>query len=378
MDREELLELVTEEDIIEILKDLGSENYKSDSQGNLYFLNVCHGGDRYKLHYFKDSKMFMCYTCCGSLSLYDVIMNAKNIVFTEAYKYVCDFKNISLNHKMRKGLQKAKEINSDLDFLKLHLYKKNKSPINLPHYDKQILNLFDDYMPYSWYQEGIKEDIAQYFGVKMYFAQNKAIIPHYDINGNLVGVRARSFNQSEVDSGKKYMPITIQGLTYRYPMNYNLYGIYQNKENIKKFKEAIIFESEKSVMIYGSYYGQENNIALALGGMNLSLYQRDLLVSLGVEEIVIALDKQYQVEYINDENIDKKAKPWKEYENYIKRLIKITEVFMNYCKVSIISCWDETLDYKDSPIDKEKETFEKLYKERYLISDIEELREMID
>lgn len=377
MDKEELLELITTEDVIEILKDLGSEDYKTDNQGNLYFLTVCHGGESHKLYYFTDSKFFKCFTCCGVMSLYDVIMSAKNIEFKESYAYVCKFKNISNKRKMRIGLQKAEIENEDLDFLKIHLYKKEKQMIKLPSYNNYILKMFDDYLPLSWYNEGIAEEISDYFKIKFYINQDKAIIPHYDINGNLVGIRSRSFKKNDIINKRKYMPITIQGLTYRYPMNFNLYGIYQNKENIRKFKKVIIFESEKSVMLYGSYFGQENNIALASCGMTISLYQRDLLLSLGIEEITIAYDKQYRLELIDDENIDKNTKHWKEYEGYIKTLIKISEMFMDYCNVAIITCWDETLEYKDAPIDKGKEVFEEFYKERYYIDDVNELREMI-
>jgi hypothetical protein len=192
-----------------------------------------------------------------------------------------------------------------------------------------------------------------------------------------VGIRARSFSQVDIDSGRKYMPIIIQGLTYRYPMNFNLYGIYQNKENIKKYKKAIIFESEKSVMLYGSYYGQENNISVATCGMTFSIYQKDLLMSLGIEEIIICYDKQYQLEIIENENVDKSSKPWKEYEGFVKRLIKISEMFMEYCNISIVTCWDTRLDYKDAPIDKSKDVFEQLLKERYYINDTQELKELI-
>jgi hypothetical protein len=50
---------------------------------------------------------------------------------------------------------------------------------------------------------------------------------------------------------------------------------------------------------------------------------------------------------------------------------------MDYCNVSVISCWNDRLNYKDSPIDKGKEIFEELYKERFLVTDIEELEELI-
>ncbi|MDD4779079.1 MAG: hypothetical protein PHT02_00550 [Tissierellia bacterium] len=377
MEREELIELITTEDVIEILKDLGSEEYKKDSKGNLYFLTVCHGGDSYKLYYFVDTKFFICFTCCGSMSIFDVIMSAKNIDFKEAYEYICEFKNISTSKKLRYGIQKKEIENQDLDFLNLYSYKKNENKIILPQYDNYILNMFDDYIPLSWYEEGINEEISTYFQIKYYINQNRAIIPHYDILGNLVGIRSRSFNKADLDNGRKYMPIIIQGLTYKYPMNFNLYAIYQNKNNIKKLRKAIIFESEKSVLLYGSYYGQKNNISLASCGMTISSYQKDLLLSLEIDELIICFDKQYQLEIIEDENVDKNKKPWKEYEGYIKRLIKISEMFMDYCNVSIVTCWDSRLDYKDAPIDKGKEVFEQLYKGRYIVNDIQELKEMI-
>lgn len=65
---------------------------------------------------------------------------------------------------------------------------------------------------YSWYEEGINDEISTYFNIKYYIAQNKAIIPHYDIKGNLVGIRGRSFSQTDIDSGRKYMLISIQYL----------------------------------------------------------------------------------------------------------------------------------------------------------------------
>ena len=377
MDRDELINLITTEDIIEILKDLGSNNYKLDDKGNIYFNTVCHNGDSNKLYYFSDTKFFQCFTCCGSLSLFDVVMSAKGIDFIESYNYICNFKGISRFKKLKIGLQKREVQNKDLDFLKFHLYKKENQIIQLPTYDKYILNIFDDYVPLSWYKEGINDEIALFFQIKFYISQNKTIIPHYDINGNLIGIRGRAFFKHETENGKKYMPVTIQNLTYRHPIQYNLYGIFQNQENIRKIKKAILFESEKSVMLYGSYFGQENNISLALCGMSFSLYQRDLLLSLGVEEVTICFDKQYQIELIDDKNIDKNSKVWREYENYIKRLIKISEILMLYCNISVVTCWDKKLNYKDAPIDHGKEIFEQLYRERYYIDNIEELKEMI-
>ena len=374
MDRDELLELITTEDVIEILTELGSKEPILDNQGNMYFQTVCHGGDKQKLHYFPDSKMFMCYTNCGSMSIYDLLMNTNNWTFYESFTYLLDFKGVK-NDILKVGLQNTVK-NTDLDFLNKHLAKIEKKDIKLPSFNKGVLNVFDNYCPSSWIEEGISADVMQYYGIKFYFAQCKAIIPHLDKYGNLVGIKGRNFLQHEIDEGKKYIPVTIQGLTYRYPNNFNLYGLYQNKENIKKYRKVIVFEGEKSVLKYASLYGQKNNISVASLGMGMSLYQRDLLIELGVEEVIIAYDKQYEIEKIGD----KTSEEYKEYIKYLKMLYKTIKLFVNYCNVSVMLCWDDRLDYKSAPLDHGKKIFEELLSERYLVvdEDLEKLKEMIN
>lgn len=375
MNREELLELITTSDVIEIMTEMGSDYPTKDSQGNLYFTTICHGGDKHKLHYFVESKFFMCYTNCGSMSIFDVLMNTNGWKFIEAINYLLKFKNIKIN-KMKIGLQEKTYKNEELDFLNLHLQNYERKHIELPKYNDNVLAIFNKAYPDVWEDEGIKPEIMDYFNIRYYLSQQKGIIPHYDLNGNLVGIKARNFLKNEVEKGKKYIPVTIQGLTYRYHNNFNLYGLYHNKETIKMKKKAILFESEKSVLKYASIYGQENNITLASLGMGVSIYQRDLILDLGVEELTIAYDMQYLLEYTTKDKED--TDEYKEYVKYIKMLIKTVKLFMNYIDVSIILCWDNRLSYKDAPIDKGQEIFEQLYKERYFIDDIEELEELVE
>lgn len=372
---EELLEQVSEEDVVDILLDLGSDEPKRDGQGNYIFNTVCHhGSGKRKLYYYKNSGMFMCYTSCGSMSLYDLIMSATNCEFIDALRYVAEFKGINL-YRRSKGLRFSAR-NEDLDFLNIHTYKpKGTKEIILPSYDEKVLNMFDHYYPEEWYNEGIKEEVARAYGIRFYFAQMKAIIPHYDFKNRLVGIRGRSFLKEDLDAGRKYMPVTIQGLTYKHPTAYNLYGFNRNHENIKRFKSVILFEAEKSVMLYESYYGAENNVSVATLGMNVSNYQRDLLLSCGINEVTIAFDKQYTNEIV--EKADKRSKEYREYVRYIKNLIKITKMFEAYCNVYVILSWGDELSYRDAPIDRGKETFEQLYRNRYLTNS-EELEELIN
>lgn len=369
---EELINQIGIEDIIDIMIENGSDEPKYDNDGNMYFTTICHGGKKRKLHFFTESKFFMCYTSCGSLSLFDVLMNANNWTFKQSFNYIANFANISTNNK-HKGLRIQSAKNLDLDFLDIHLYAPTKTIIQLPKYDKTILDYFSPYYPDCWEDEGITPEIMQHYGIKFWFEQYKGIIPHFNAMGDLVGIRGRNFYDYEIKAGKKYIPITVQGLTYRYPKNFNLYGIYQNKDNIRNFKKAIIFESEKSVLKYASYFGQENNISVASLGMTLSTYQRDLIVNQDVEEVIICMDKQYEIEYIDDKDTDQ----YREFQKYVKNLIKITKLFMNYCNISFVLCWDGRIDYKDAPIDKGKEVFSELLRDRYMVTNIEELEELI-
>lgn len=378
IDSEELMELITVDDIKQIMKDLGSEYCNESNPNQLIFEAICHGSNSHKLYYYTDSKTFHCFSQCGcNYSLFDLIQTVLGLDgFKESFKYVLNFKGINNTYERKRGLQKHYEEIEDMEFLRKHKYKKEKQEYTLKHYDKCVLNVFDNYYPDVWEEEGMSPQIMEYFGIMFYFNQFKAIIPIKDIDGNLIGIRGRAFKQSEIDAGKKYMPVTIQNTTYRYPTALSLYGLYENKENIKKLGRCILFEGEKSPIKYGSYYGQSNNIALGNFGMSISEAKKDILLSLGIRELTIAFDKQYRLELINsNENSEEIIEAKKEYNAYIKKIIKIYKMFSDYCLVSLIFCDNDDLDYKDAPIDKGKEVFSKLDNERILISDIDELED---
>ena len=195
------------------------------------------------------------------------------------------------------------------------------------------------------------------FDIRFSLPQWKAVLPHLDYLGNLIGVRGRSFMYWDLEAGKKYMPMYIENESYRHPLGYNLYGLYENIATIKKLKKVMIVEGEKAVLLAESYYPNEN-FTVAICGSNMSKYQRDLLLYMcEVEEVIIALDKQFKDEFETE-------KDEIEYENYIKKVKKIANQFVNYTNVSIIYCDDDRLDYKDCPTDHGKEILEELMSEK--------------
>lgn len=357
-----IIDALTKDDIIDIM---GSFNIEHEimSNGDLRFQAHCHGSDSKKLYYYEkdqygeESKHFLCYSNCGGMSVYSAIMKINNWNFGQAFHFLAEYKGISVVVKRERGFGLEKKVIKDWDFISRYR-KKEKTPVRpLMEFDKNKLNVFSNVYPSSWESEGISTDAMKKFNIMFHLPTWKAVIPHYDMNGRLVGIRGRAFLEQDILAGKKYMPMFIEGVSYRHPLQYNLYGLYQNIETIKKLKKIIIFEGEKSVLMCETFY-PNNNFSVAICGNTLSNYQRDLIIQeLGVEEIIIAIDKQYQTNIQTEEE-------QKEYEDYVKKVKKIANKFVNFINVYIVYCEDDRLEYKDSPCDKGKEILEQLMKEK--------------
>ena len=380
LDRNEVLNQISTQDIIDILTEIGDGNYRMSGENVCFSTYNCHGGDsNYKLIYYPESKMFKCYTCNESKSLYDIIGGLLCLSFSDSFKWLCNYKGIKNTRQQFRGFKSKNGGNKDLEFLKLHSYKPTQNEIVLPEYSDKVLRNFDKAIEESWYQEGINdEEVLDRFEILYNYYDGSVIIPHRSPSGEFVGCIRRSFNEKEVEDGKKYMPLTWGNITYKYPKAWNIYGYYQNKENIERYEKCIVYEAEKSTLHYGSIYQQENNIALSLGGMNMSKYQAKLLIDLHCKEITIALDCQYRQDLIDsEEDTEEVRKAREEFNLYIKKIIKIYNMLKNYTLVSVIMDFKNRLEYKDAPIDKGREVWEELYSEREIINDEKELEELM-
>ena len=142
---------------------------------------------------------------------------------------------------------------------------------------------------------------------------------------------------------------------YNHPLGFNLYNLNNSKRFIQNFGRCFVFESEKSCLKYASYFGLNNDISVAICGSALNNYQVSLLLTLGVKEIIIALDKQYK--QVGDE----------EWKRWTQKFYQIHNKFGKEVQISYMFDFDTYLDYKDSPIDKGKDIFLKLYKNRVVI-----------
>ncbi len=361
---EQVLEKLETKHIIQILDEHYIEYKDENNPKHIQCKTVCHGGNSYKLWYLKQEKFFYCFTECGGMSVFDLLITINGWSFSQALSYVANKVGISINYNKPKAFGTAKKKINDWDFI--NKYRKNKNRVKvehyLPKYDKNILKVFDNIYPSSWEDEYITTDSMRKFGICFHTSEFATIIPHYGLNGDLVGIRSRHHLQQHIDSGRKYMPTILENKMYAHPLQFNLYGAYQNKETIKKKKKVLLVESEKSILQCESYYPNDN-FSVAQCGSNLSNSQRDILIyDLEVDEVIIGLDKQYQTigKYDNEGNFIED----KEHAEYVKKVKKIADKLVNYVNVYIIYCVDSRLDYKSSPTDHGKEILEQLMKEK--------------
>ena len=367
-DKQEVKNKITIDDIYQILLDFGGDPMYTDF--GIISSTICHNkpgvGSR-KLYYYRNNDndgMFHCYTGCDepSFDIFELIIRVMNIQtnviynLNDAIRWAANRLNIDGTY------QEESEVNNLEDWEYLDKYNKiqeieiNEQDLILKEYDKKIL----DFLNYNikitpWINEGITPEVMKLFKIGYYPGGAQITIPHFDINNRFIGLRGRSLVEEDASRYGKYRPVKINKIMYNHQIRINLYEINYNKNNIENFKKAIIFESEKSVLKYASYFGQENNIAVACCGSSVSNYQIKLLQSLGVEEIIIAFDRQFKE--VNDE----------EYKHLKKNLIKINNKYSNEVLISIIFDKNKITNYKSAPIDEGPDKFLQLVQERIII-----------
>lgn len=348
MDAVKLKESLSRNDILSLLEELGGEPYERN--GQIISRTICHNPEHegsHKLYYVPDKKYFHCFTSldCGTMDIFQLISQIKGTDFVQSLNYIKDYFGIE------KGAHIDLEEKIDMSFF--NKFNKVVDFPPLPCYDESILNRYDKKYHMSWVKDYISPDTMERFGVRMDMFREQIIIPHYDLDNRLVGVRVRNLNTEAVESGMKYVPLYVsREENYRHMTGSNLFGANISKESINKLQRLILFEGEKSVMALDTMYNG-NGIGVGVSGANLTDYQVHIIDQMNVEEVIIAFDKEF-----------------KEIGDPLERFYaqKIEETIANRLKakykVSVI--WDtmNLLDYKDSPTDKGADVWQKLWDNR--------------
>lgn len=361
-DKNAVKQRLTTDDIFQIVNDFGGEPQYT----NFGFVSatICHnepGEGSHKLYYYENSGLFNCYSECGIFDIFELVQ--------KVFRIQRGFQENDLNYAVRwvasrigfSGIEVVDDSlkNEDWEifkrFEKIENETQKSEKIVLKEYDPYILSKINYNVKITpWLNDNISQEILDFAGIGYFPGGEQIVIPHYDIDNRLIGIRGRSLVKAEADRFGKYRPLKINNIQYNHPLGFNLYGLNWAKDNIKILQKVIIVESEKSVLQYMSYFGKENSICVACCGSNLTSYQTWLLEQCGAKEIILAFDKQFQ-SLETDE-----AKQWQ------KKLLKFYQKNKNDINFSFI--WDkyDKLKYKDSPTDEGKETFLFLFNHRIL------------
>ncbi|MCM3273045.1 DNA primase [Paenibacillus elgii] len=189
-----------------------------------------------------------------------------------------------------------------------------------------VLSEYVQYPWKGWIEEGISYETQILFGIGFDIKSSRVTIPLHNRTGELVGVKGRYIGTEENEP--KYL------FLYKCNKSVELFNYHRSIEHIKKRKECIVFESEKSCM-KSTFYGFPN--CVAIGGDSISQFQAEMLNEMGVR-IILTFDKDKPLEFALGQarNLDPNM-------------------------VSIMLDTDDILNEKYSSVDQGIEVFYKLY-----------------
>lgn len=361
-DKAEIRDALSIERIFELLNEWGGDpEYTSFG---IISATICHnkpedGGSR-KLYYYSNSDLFHCFTGCdnASFDIFELVIKVMSIQrqvefdLNDAIRWIAQRFNILGKYET--------ELDTELeDWKYLENYNRiqeidvNTQWVTLKEYDMEILTRFNYKVRIApWLEEGMTQEVLNSAIIGYYPGGDQITIPHFDIKNRFIGLRGRTLCADEGEMYGKYRPIKVNNILYNHPLGMNLYNLNNSKNNIKTIEKVIVFESEKSSLLYRSYFGEENDISVAVCGSSISNYQINLLLECGAKEIIIAFDRQFQE--FGDE----------EFKRLTRKLTNIHNKYKNYVNISFIFDKKKITGYKDSPIDCGKEIFLNLFKER--------------
>lgn len=324
-----------------ILEDLGCSRIKYHPNKDYYSATQPDGDNPNGVYISNNEYMnYASYTRDVSLTdnhdLIYFVEQVKKTNFTESLKYLHSL--LSLPWRKTYKPKKKKEENDPLKIFKQ--YTKER-------YDVSELSLQDiddhwrqttDFVPMvhiDYYREGITKKTIRKFGLMYSYKHHRTIIPFkYWRTGKVIGYNART-------SIKNYEELGIAKYWITPGMNktINLYGLWENLEDIERIGRIVIYESEKSVHKRDSL-GDPTGVAIS--GHYLSTEQVRIILSLNVSEVVIAMDKDVS----------------------ILQVMSMADKIYKYKHVSFIYDKYKLLGDKDSPADACMVDYDKLFESR--------------
>ena len=272
--------------------------------------------------------------------IFTLVSYNKKLDFPETVKYLHSV--LGLEYKWAKPIIKRSVDDP------LYVFKKYKyGHFNVKEIETLQENLVEHYVPIlheSWYREGICPWTRDKFDICYSFKRKRVIIPmRYWNTGELLGFNARTVIDNYEELGiKKYY------ITPTYPKSKNLYGLYENKEDIIKAGYIVIYESERSVLKRDS---RNDPTGIALSGHTISDEQVAIIRGLASSnnlKIIISMDKDISIN-------------------------EVRFICSKFLGLNVYYTWDKwnLLGEKDSVADSSKKVFDFIMRHKIKYNDIE-------
>ena len=252
--------------------------------------------------------------------------------FATAIKWLCEILEIEYDDTQVIMRNQSETIK----LLKEYVRQDVKPPLNNPM-SENFLNKYPLHIVKEWVNEGIEEEIQRKYGIRIDKKRNRWLIPIRDKDNRLITVKGRSYlpNTKELDIPKYLYYKENKEDKY---CNNILFGLNHNYKNIKKLKEVIVVEGEKTVMKADSM-GFDNVVAISGHDINKNIKKEILKLQV---DVVLALDKDVTMSEIMKEG---------------RKLSMFANVYYVFDK-------DNLLSDKDSPFDRGFPVWLQLYDER--------------
>lgn len=333
-----------------ILEDLGCHNIKHNER-HAYYSAAHKDGDNPAGVIINDNEYLNYISYSRGVSsadrkdIIDLVQYTKKIDFVSALKWL--HQEIGQEFTM---CHKAKRNRSFADKL-LATFKKIKGACNYYEPDDEELRAIEEetlneYVPMlhvKWFHEGIMPVARKRFGLCYSYRHKRMIIPiRHWATGELVGINQRTM----VDNWRE-LGIPKYFITPSYKKSLNLYGLWENRQDIERSGYVVVVESEKSVLKRCSFM---DNTLVALQGKTMSEEQRRIIMSLNIEEVIVCLDLDVPIEEV----------------------LSICEKFYGIRKVSFMFVPKDERDGlgpKDSPCDASNATYKRIFDSRRKYTD---------
>lgn len=363
-------------------------------------LTLCHGGDGHNAAFDPETHKITCFSKCGNQTrvLHNWVSAALGTdnpsigkQFIEKWMDEAEIDLSDVIPGASGGIQTYHAFDPDM---RVEMVKGIDPKILADLYSQfdtttETLSRLKWHLPKAQGGDGIPLQQLIDFNVAYYPKRGTIILPHHNINGEIVGLYERSFAPTRDEMEKifqygkhewidnkeiwkaihyapksKYMPLWKEkeyrdkniekDYTWSFPNSCNLYGLHKAKEAIQESGKAIIFEGAKSVMLAHAY-----GYPFAVASHTFGAHENhiSMLIHAGAKEIILAFDRQY------------KEPAGKEWDTYEKRTQGLADRVGRFVKVSRICDRDGAfLGYKDAPIDNGKAAFESLFESREVLT----------